>query len=88
MSVLYSEIIKNSTLNKNTSILVESYLLDPLPFLGELCSLTLSIRSDLDHYTYYNESHRSRLTGLYYMFGCYICKYRTYRGWGVAGRYL
>ncbi len=56
MSELLIEIIKNSTLNKNTSTLVESYLLDlpELPFLDELYNMTMDIANNDDiHYTKY-----------------------------------
>jgi hypothetical protein len=55
MSELYLEILKNSTLNRNTSTLVESYLLDPpiLPFLCELREMTSCISDDTKYVQYY-----------------------------------
>ncbi len=55
MSELYLEIISNSALNKNTSTLVESYLLDPpvLPFLKELKFYTKGLYSVFNEYIYY-----------------------------------
>ncbi len=56
MSELIIEIIKNSTLNKNTSTLVESYLLDPpkLPFLTQLVNETKIIYDQLNEYWFYD----------------------------------
>jgi hypothetical protein len=64
MSELYLEILKNSTLNRNTSILIESYLLDPpiLPFINELHRTTIGILNEtmcVQYYTSYSrESYR------------------------------
>ncbi len=56
MNDLYQEIIKNTTLNRNVSTLIESYLLDPpvLPFLEELYNSTNWI-ADLPYYWYYEK---------------------------------
>ncbi len=57
MSELFIEIFKNSSLNKNTSTLVESYLLDlpVLPFIKELETKTFHILDDTEHYQCYTE---------------------------------
>ncbi len=77
MSELYFEIVKNSTLNKNVSTLIESYLLDPpkLPFLNELCDKTkviLFLVSTFifnDRYFYdYKLRYPEKLVG-----SCHIC---------------
>ncbi len=66
MSDLYQAIIKNSTLNKNVSTLVESYLLDPpvLPFLRELKIKTYILFVDSERYWSYQKYYINMSNGL------------------------